>query len=142
MAKRDGNTLYGFIGLGVAQVGVMLSLPSAALLLGSTILTNLCGFNMFAIFQTAGLVGVILGLIMIAIGVKIFLSNQTKVIKFIIGLLGLELAVISAVLAAVTVETIIGAIFFAVLVVIGVSFVDIGWNTRLVRPISAMFRKL
>lgn len=136
------SALTGILGLALAEFGIFTTLSAAAVLFGATALNTICGVTQFQQFQIGGIVGVVAGLAMIYFGIKTFLTNQTKIVNFLTGLVGLELVILSVTLAIATIPTVAGPALFSVLALVGVGLIDIGWKTKFVAPVTKILMKI
>jgi len=123
--------------------GILLMMLSSLTGVASGLVTIVSGVVSLVGFDLSGLLGI--GLISILVSVVLFLfglylvvTNENGTLKFLLGLIGIVLAIVGVLVGLGTSG--VGIFFALVLVAIGLAFIGYGFNVDALKPLSGLIK--
>ena len=139
MAKQNNFLgILGFLGLWLGTYAIIVGTTSLtmasifATLAGIPLIGGLFTQNIIGTYTNLGIISVIGGAILAVVGLKFAVENGGKIIKMLIGIISLLSALLCAFIGGILVFggiTIIGTVFFAMIMIILFLIADWGMGT-------------
>ena len=129
--KTEG-TVYALVGLGMLLVGIPVFLLGIVAMLGvlvATMFNGLLSGSIVNLINVLGIGAVIGGAVGTYAGLYLVNKNGGKFFRLVMGLIALIFALVSAILALLTVSTIIGLFVFLMVMILFLIIADWGFNS-------------
>lgn len=131
MAKSSlAGFVAGFLGLGLALIGLVILLVGAGL--GAI---SLLGIGSAQI----GIITIISGIGAIFLGMRLYFENETPVLKFILAIVGLIIFTIGVIVALTSEVTLGLSLFVSILLwAMGIAFIQYGTGIKIIPVVNSL----
>jgi hypothetical protein len=133
------STIKAFVGLGITAISILMLIGSGISLFGITALTFI-GFNLPSCIVALAVLDIILGLIGLYFGSRMFFKNEDKFTKSLFGIFGLLVILIGAIVAIGGSEAIVPIFIGLLIISIGLSFIAYAWNIKALNTFGKLLK--